>query len=184
MSDFKVRLTPVGRVCHPKLFTPEKSDKGKDTWKVMLVFPPDADLTIFEQDVQEALALAWPKNPPKNLKLPIKNIEQYTYAHEHAPGSRYINFATQLRPPSILDENKQTIIDPEAVYSGCYGWVSCKVYAYNNNNNRGVSFGLEHFQKLADGPRLGVRSAADDFPDEVPAGIPEHVPDLNDPMFD
>ena len=65
------------------------------------------------------------------------------------------------------------IIDPEEVYSGCYGRASINFYAFNTNGNRGVGVGLNNIQKLSDGDHLGASRASaesdfggEDFTDE------------------
>jgi hypothetical protein len=56
------------------------------------------------------------------------------------------------------------IIDPNEVYSGCYGRVSVTLYPYNTNGSKGIAYGLQNVQKLTDGDRLGgSSSAAADF---------------------
>lgn len=57
-------------------------------------------------------------------------------------------------PPSIVDRNVQPILDPTKVYSGCYGHVALSIYAYSNQS-KGIGFGLNGVQKVADGDPLG-----------------------------
>jgi hypothetical protein len=40
--------------------------------------------------------------------------------------------------------------------------VSLNAFPYNTQGNKGVSFGLNHVQKIADGEFLGGRSKAED----------------------
>ena len=66
----------------------------------------------------------------------------------------------------VVDKDVQPIVDSTEVYSGCYARVSINAFPYNVQGNKGVSFGLNHVQKIADGDYLGGRSrAADDFDD-------------------
>jgi hypothetical protein len=66
-----------------------------------------------------------------------------------------------------VDRRLQEIIDSTEVYSGCYAKVSINAFPYSVSGNKGVSFGLNHVQKLRDGDFLGGRSKAeDDFDDE------------------
>lgn len=59
------------------------------------------------------------------------------------------------RPPQIVDEYCQPILNASEVYSGCYGRVSVGPYPYNYAGNKGIGFGLGPVQKLRDGEPLG-----------------------------
>ena len=84
----------------------------------------------------------------------------------------YFLNANGTQKPGIVDENLNEILDPEEVYSGCWGRASISFYAFNTNGNKGVGVGLNNIQKLKDGDRLGaVRASAesdfcDDFEDD------------------
>ena len=69
--------------------------------------------------------------------------------------------------PGIVDKDLNEILDPEEVYSGCWGRASINFFAYDSNGNRGVGVGLNNIQKLRDGERLGAAraSAESDFGD-------------------
>jgi hypothetical protein len=63
-----------------------------------------------------------------------------------------------------VDADLNPILDPDEVYSGCYGRASLTFYAYNQQGSKGIACGLNNLQKLEDGERLGgVSSAASDF---------------------
>jgi len=53
------------------------------------------------------------------------------------------------------------------VYAGAFGRVSWTTYAYDQNGNKGVSFGLKLFQKTDDGDKLtGGGSAKNEIDDD------------------
>ena len=60
----------------------------------------------------------------------------------------------------MVDKHLNDIIDPNEVYSGCYGRASINFYAFNSNGNKGIACGLNNIQKLLDGEPLGGRSSA------------------------
>ena len=76
--------------------------------------------------------------------------------------------ANSTRKPGIVDKDLNEILDPDEVYSGCWGRVSINFYPFNTNGNKGVGAGLNNVQKLKDGERLGgsAASAEDDFSDD------------------
>lgn len=69
--------------------------------------------------------------------------------------------AAQTRPPFVVDNNVQRIIDPTAVYSGCYGNVNVSFFAYNAAGKKGIGCGLNGVQKLRDGEPLGSSITAE-----------------------
>jgi hypothetical protein len=79
----------------------------------------------------------------------------------------YFLNAKSDRKPGIVDKDLNEILDPDEVYSGCWGRASINFYPYDFNGNRGVGVGLNNIQKLKDGERLGaaLATAEDDFGD-------------------
>jgi len=76
----------------------------------------------------------------------------------------YIMTVSSNDRPGVVDKDVNPILDQSEVYSGCYARVSMNAYAYNSGNNKGLTFGLSHIQKLADGDALTGRTRAqDDF---------------------
>lgn len=69
--------------------------------------------------------------------------------------------------PGVVDKTVQPILDSSEVYSGCYARVSMNAFPYSNSGNKGISFGLNHVQKMRDGDFLGGRSRAEDDFDEL-----------------
>lgn len=84
---------------------------------------------------------------------------------EEDAGSYTFNASSRNRP-GVVDRRKEPITDSTEVYSGCYARVSLNAFPYNYQGKIGVTFGLNHVQKLRDGEPLGGRSRAeDDFDD-------------------
>jgi hypothetical protein len=80
-------------------------------------------------------------------------------------GCYYMSVSSKVQP-GIIDRNKMPILDQQEVYSGCYARVALGAFAYNTSGNKGVSFGLNHVQKLRDGEPLGgITRAEDEFDD-------------------
>lgn len=64
--------------------------------------------------------------------------------------------ANEDRPPVVRYKSANIPATEEEVYSGCYGFAVVNVFAWNHTTNGdGVSFGIQYFQKTADGERLG-----------------------------
>lgn len=65
------------------------------------------------------------------------------------------------RPPAVVDQRVQPIMDKSQIYSGCYGHVAISIYAYDNQS-KGIGFGLNGLQKTRDGEALGFNFNAQD----------------------
>ena len=87
----------------------------------------------------------------------LKNIKYPEYK-----GSYFIRVSTK-RKPKVLDANRNEIIDPLDVYSGCYGRASLSFFAYSGDGRRGVSASLNNVQKLEDGDPLVNTLSGDEF---------------------
>lgn len=122
--------------------------------------------------IQDGISSKWNGKKPANLKLPLRDgDEDRPEAPEYA-GMMFLN-ANSTQKPGIVDRNLMEIIDPDEVYSGCYGRASINFYPFNVNGNRGIGVGLNNIQKLTDGERLGSTRASaesdfggDDFQDD------------------
>lgn len=68
----------------------------------------------------------------------------------------YFIAAKNKKQPIVVDTQRQPIIDPDEVYSGCYVNMAVEFYAYSNSGNKGISASLIGVQKVKDGDRLGA----------------------------
>jgi hypothetical protein len=118
-----------------------------------------------EQAKKESVS-KWGGKIPANLHLPLRDGDIDRPDDEAYAGCYFFN-ANSRQAPQVVDARVQPILDPNEVYSGCYGKISVTFYGYNSNGNRGIAAGLGNIQKLRDGESLGGRaSAADDFQTE------------------
>lgn len=172
-------ITGKVRFSYVNIFKSRAFQAGQDAkYSVCLLIPKEDKTTIkkikaaIEEAIQEGIASKWGGKKPGNLKLPLRDGDDERA--EEAPeyeGMYFLN-ANGTEKPGVVDENRNEILDPDEVYSGCWGRASISFYAFNVNGNRGVGVGLNHIQKLKDGDRLGVARASaesdfcDDFEDD------------------
>lgn len=115
----------------------------------------------------------------EELKSPFltKKLEKYGYPE----GSCYIRTSSTKRPGIVADFRDPStgkpfkIVDPERIYSGCGVRMTLRLFWYDNDGNKGFSFGLNNIQRLTrkdengkpskdDWPRMDNRvNAEDDF---------------------
>lgn len=87
----------------------------------------------------------------------LKNIKYPEYK-----GNYFIRLSTKNRP-LVLNADRQEIIDPMEIYSGCYGRVSMTFFAYSGDGRRGVSAVLNNVMKTRDGEPLTSMLKGDEF---------------------
>lgn len=178
-----------------KMMNPTKVITGKDTlWSYCNVWEPKSingsnpkysiQLRIKKTDkttldkIKNAIQAAYDEGqsklkgngksvpPLSTLKTPLRDGDEAFPDDETYAGYMFLNANNTLKP-GIVDVDRQEIIDPEEVYSGCFGRASINFYAFNSNGNKGIACSLNNLQKIRDGERLGGHSsAAEDFADD------------------
>lgn len=173
----KVRLS----YCH--LFEPYTSFENQPAKYSTVILIPKSDTTTInaiKRAQKAALELGkagkFGGSIPKNWKNTLHDGDEEADLDKNPEyaGHMYMTISNNQRP-GIVDQNVQPILDTTEVYSGCYARVSMNAYPFNAQGSKGVSFGLSHVQKIADGEAFGnITKAEDDFtpidPDEFDDG--------------
>lgn len=167
-TDTKV-ITGRVRLSYVHLFEPWSNDETKPKQYSAALLIPKSDKKTLEaiKKAQDAAAengkSLFGGKIPANLKTTLHDGDEDADLERNPEyaGHMFMTVNSKTRP-GIVDRNVQDIIDSTEVYSGCYARVSINAFAYSNSGNRGISFGLNHVQKLADGDFLGGRSRAED----------------------
>lgn len=167
-------ITNKVRFSYVNIFRSRSFREGQDAkFSICLLIPKEDKAGIakirkaIDAAVEEGIASKWGGKKPKNLRLPLRDgdEERADEAPEYE-GMFFMN-ANSNTKPGIVDKDLNEILDPDEVYSGCWGRASVNFFAYDSNGNRGVGCGLNNIQKLKDGEHLGGEraSAEDDFGD-------------------
>jgi len=168
-------LTGKVRLSYVHLFEAYSSIPDADPkFSVVLLIPKTDKLTIKHLRDAQAAALEAGKDSRFGGKIPRVWKDTIHDGDEEGDLDKNPEYADHLfmsvgskTRPGIVDKNVHAILDSTEVYSGCYARVSLNAFAYSQAGNKGVSFGLNHVQKLADGDFLGGRSRAEDDFDAV-----------------
>lgn len=166
--------TPKFRVSYPNVFKPRKNElNGQDEYSVMALFPKGADLSTLKKAAEKAAIAKWGADQnewPTNLRLPFRDQAEKAKKSAsgemmlppgHEAGGIFMNLKTKQKP-HVVDQNVQDILDQSEFYAGCWAIASVNAYAYDQKGNKGVSFGLNNIQKVADGDPLGGRTRPED----------------------
>jgi hypothetical protein len=172
-EDFK---TPEGRLSYARsLFKARAQEGGPLKYGCTLIFPL-ASRPALEKVVAEVIVAEWgPKGLERAkaglIKSPFlagdgKEARNKTTGDLH-PGMGADKFfirvqANEDRPPWIRWKDSNLQETETNVYSGCHGKAVINAFAWEHpQNGCGISFGIEGFQKLQDGERLGGSSGQD-----------------------
>jgi hypothetical protein len=165
-------MTPKFRVSYPSVFKPRRNNLSqKDEYSVQALFAKGQDLTELKKAVQAEVEKKWGTDRskwPKNLKLPFKDQGdrekevdgKMILPDGYEKGAVYLNLKS-TRQPGLVDQKKQDILDETQFYAGCYARAVVSVFAFDKSGSRGVSLGLEHLQKMADGEPFSGRPSAE-----------------------
>lgn len=166
-------VTGKVRLSYVNVFKPKQDGMGAGKFSVILLIPKSdiATKTAIDTAIRECVAISAAtfggKIPPQ-LQMPIRDGDGLRQSGEpfgEECRGHWVMSASSLNQPGVVDAAVQPILNPSELYSGCYGRVSIRFYAYNKNGNRGIACGLGNVQKLADGEPLaaGMTTAESDF---------------------
>jgi hypothetical protein len=185
-------ITPVGTLSYPNLWEPREGFMGGPAkYSCAVVFAPDTDLTELKRATIACAKEKWGERAEAMIRNGKLRMPFRTDGEEkgYEPGSTFINVRTNTAPgivSIIPDPNTgrpMKITDESAIYPGAQVKVSLQVFSYDTNGNKGVSFNLANVQKVADGPRLDGRIAADlEF--EADPNAAADLSDLETPVED
>lgn len=167
-------VTGLVRFSYVNIFKSRSFKEGQDAkYSICLLIPKKDKETLkkikaaIAEATEEGVSSKWGGKTPKNLKTPLRDgdDERADEAEEYE-GMYFLN-ANSNQKPGIVDKDLNEILDPDEVYSGCWGRASLNFFPYDSNGNKGIGAGLNNIQKMKDGEHLGAAraSAEDDFGD-------------------
>ena len=166
-SDFK---TPLCRVSFAgSLFKPRaQQEGGVEKYGCTLIFPKTCDRTALDNAVRSVIVAQWSEKGLERAKAGLikspfldgngKEARNKKTGELHPGFGPDVFFlrVQSIRQPVIRYKSEHIPATEDEVYSGCYGKAVLNAFAWNNpQNGDGVSFGIQFFQKIKDGDRLG-----------------------------
>ncbi len=171
LASTKVVTGPETRWSYANVLEPKSINGAEPKYSISLLIPKtDAKtLNAIKAAIQQAYDEGQSKLKGNNktapainaIKTPLRDGDTEKPDDPNYAGHYFIN-ANAKTKPGIVDANLQPIMDPNEIYSGCYGRASISFYAYNSNGNRGIACGLNNLMKTRDGERLGGKSSAEE----------------------
>jgi hypothetical protein len=163
-------VTGKARLSYVHVFEPFSSIEGQEPkYSCVLLIPKSDKVTIKKLRAAQQAALEQGKDSrfngriPKDWKDTIRDgDEDFDLEKNPEYEGNWVLSVSSKTKPGVVDQDVNPIIDSTEVYSGVYARASINAFPYAVSGSKGVSFGLNHLQKLADGDFLGGRSKAED----------------------
>lgn len=176
MADSTTKVvTGLVRLSYVQIFNKRSFTEGTDAKYSLCVLVPKKDTKTLKKiqaavkaAAEEGISTKFNGKKPSNMHLPLRDGDEERADETPEYKDMYFFNCKSDRKPGIVDKDRNEILDPDEVYSGCWGRVSVNFYPYSVNGNKGVAVGLNNVQKLKDDQRLGgaAASAEDDFNDD------------------
>ena len=159
-------LTPEFRASYVHVFKPQAPKKGdKLKYSITMLFPKNSDLGVLKEVIKQAKIASFgdKKNWPENLQSPVNDGDDPKYKDNEGYKGHWVIKASsgEDQKPGVVDENVQEIIDQSKFYSGCYARAYVLAYCWEFMGKEGVSFILDHVQKMRDGKPFGGKKPVD-----------------------
>ena len=167
-------VTGKVRLSYVHLFEPYSQGDGEGKYSCVILIPREDKATMGKIRAVIKAATEQGKNSkfdgkvPANLQVTLHDGDEEADLEKNPEyeGHFYMSISSRTKP-GIVDRDVDPILDSTEVYSGCYARVSMNAFPYNYKGKKGISFGLNHVQKLADGGFLGGWNRAEDDFDSV-----------------
>jgi hypothetical protein len=150
-------VTGEVRLSYVNLFEPKAITEGqKPKYSTTILISKDDKATV--KMIQNAIQGVIDESQTilkatKGLKTPLRDGDEEKDSEEYE--NHFFMNVSSLQPPIVVDEDRQEVMAPREVYSGCYGRVSMNFFAFNQAGNKGVGVALNAVQKTRDGEPLG-----------------------------
>lgn len=168
-------VTGLVRLSYAHLTAPvENKLSGKTEYSVSLLIPKDDKKTVTRLKAAIKSILDDPEarqkwgGKTKGLRLPLHDGDEEREDDAVYAGHYYLNARADTdHRPKLVDQDREEIVDPEDIYSGCYAQAIISLYSYGKNGNNGIGAGILAIRKIKDGDKLGgVTISEDDWDDD------------------
>ena len=167
MGEVIKGTTPEFRVSFPNVFKAKAFNNQEPKFNIVMLFDKDADISELKKMANQAAKAKWGDKIPSGIRSPFRDGNDKDY--DGYEDCTFIGATSKLKP-GLIDRKHQAILDESEFYAGCYARAVVTAFAYDKAGNKGVSFGLQHVQKLRDGEAFSGRGKAEDAFDKIGGG--------------
>jgi hypothetical protein len=168
--------TPICRLAFPFIFQKTKNLNGKEEYSTVMLFDKTEDISKLKNAIVQAAKNEF--GPDVDFKtIDVKRVRDGdTMNRVEFKGKWVVRAKTAMGQPGVVDKNLNKIIDPSEIYSGVYARVNITAKSYTLPS-KGVTFYLNHVQKVKDGEPFSMRAQAEDVFEalNIPDAAPENA---------
>jgi hypothetical protein len=169
-------ITSEFRLSYPHLFEPQAMEGStKKKFSIVMLFPKDKEMmgqdpaTKKPRSIKRAIknaklqAFGAEENWPDELVSPIADGDDPKYKDKDGYKGHWVIKASsnEDQRPVVVDRKMNAIVDASEIYPGCYARACIFAYVWEFAGKQGVSFILDHVQKLRDGKSFGGKKPVD-----------------------
>lgn len=162
-SETKKHITtPKFRVSFPDIKERSVIDGVKGKFRIVMMFDKGSDISELLAAAKAARMKKWPSAAPKKFNNPFKRVDNMDKDDRYdgmEDGMVVISASSSYRP-GVVDQKRNPIDIEELdtyLYGGMYARAIVSAFPYDTAGNKGVAFGLEGIQIMAEGEPLGSR---------------------------
>lgn len=175
-EDFKTELCRLSFAGTLFKARSQNADGSNPKYGCTLIFPNTTSRAAMEKIVAKVIMDQWGEKGIERakkgmIKLPFLKGDGKE-AHSKKTGELHAGMGADVwfircqangdRPPIVRWKDPNLQMTENEVYSGCYGKAVLNAFAWNNvQNGDGVSFGIQMFQKLQEGEKIGGSGGVD-----------------------
>ena len=146
-------------------FTYLPDEDGVYRTSVLIPKTDKAMVAQINEAIEEAKAYGkgakWGGKIPHKLKISFQDGDDTDLDKYPENEGHWLLNARSKRKIGLVDIDRQPILDPAEIYSGCWAFVSVTSFAYDNES-KGVGFFLNNIMKARDGDRFGASASSPD----------------------
>jgi hypothetical protein len=163
-------VTGTVRLSYVHLLEPyAQGDSDEEKYSCVILIPKSDTATLNKIKAAIKAATEQGRNSkfegkvPPNLAVTLRDGDEEGDLEKNPEyeGHMFMSISSKTRP-GLVDKDLNQIMSADDIYSGVYARVSMNAFPYNFKGKKGISFGLNHVQKVRDGDFLGGRSRAED----------------------
>lgn len=164
-------LTPICRMSFPNILVAvPKNRKKPDSPKVYqlsILIPPTCDISLLKTAAGDCAKAKWGADKVKELKIKNPFLKAEEFKREgYLPGWILMRLSSKTKPTVLATVNgsriKLTEDNGDEVYPGRWCTVSVNPFPYDEEGNKGISFGLNNVMLLNHDDSIGGRAKAED----------------------
>lgn len=167
MRKKKRVVSPKARASFPSVFKAKSFDGNPAKFGITLLFDANADLSGMKKAVHACIVEKFgpdKENWPKKIKRPFRDGNEKDDLDGYK-GKIFVTAYANTKPGVVDKDGETELTESDGLfYAGCYCRAQLNAFWFDKKGNKGVAFGLENVQKIAEGkPFSGKEDAKDVF---------------------